>query len=154
MSCGGSGYVGEFELHGDAAKCPGCPDCWSAEDYRTLHHAASIAVTVYDAVEEESGVPPDAPLYGKRDRLLELARRLDHEANHRPPTQQRADELLAWVEEQAEGAEHVAEKLKREGDDFDDRAYYEDAESFTAQANAYRAVAQQIERVRKGKSDG
>lgn len=53
----------------------------AAEDWRLLHHATSMAITLYDAVEEESGVPAHAPLYGKRDRLVELARRIDHEAN-------------------------------------------------------------------------
>jgi hypothetical protein len=84
MNCGGTGYVGEFELYGEVARCPGCPECWGADDYRLLHHAVSMAVTLYDAVEEEGGVPSNAPLYGKRDRLIELARRIDHEANHRP----------------------------------------------------------------------
>lgn len=52
-------------------------------DVRLLHYAASLAVQLYDAVEAEPGnsVPPHAPLYGKRDRLVQLARRLDHEAN-------------------------------------------------------------------------
>lgn len=65
------------------AECPGCPACWSAEDYRTLHQGVSLAIELYDGVEKEGGVPPHAPLYGKRDRLVELARRLDHEANSR-----------------------------------------------------------------------
>jgi hypothetical protein len=53
------------------------------DDVQLLHHAAAMSVQLYDAVESEPGnrVPPDAPLYGKRDRLVELARRLDHEAN-------------------------------------------------------------------------
>jgi hypothetical protein len=63
-------------------RCPGCPGCWSGEDFRILHAAASIAITAYDTVEAEGGVPSHALLYGKRDRLVELARRLDHEANH------------------------------------------------------------------------
>ena len=89
------------------------------------------------------------------DESWELWSKACHEARaERDLYKQQRDELLAWVEEQAEGAEHVAEKLKREGDDFDDRAYYEDAERFTAQANVYRAVAQQIERVRKGGDHG
>lgn len=90
--CGGSGYVGEFELHGEAARCPGCTDCWSAEDFRVLHHAVSMAITLYDSVEAESGVPSHAPLYGKRDRLVELARRIDHEANHRPATRAHSEQ--------------------------------------------------------------
>lgn len=57
--------------------------------------------------------------------------------------QERAD-LLAWLEEVATGAEHVAEKLKREAEDFEDRAFYEDAERFTVQATAYRAVIQRL----------
>ena len=52
------------------------------EDIRLLWHAASTTVQVYDAAEQsEGGIPEHAPLYGKRGRLLELARRLDHEAN-------------------------------------------------------------------------
>lgn len=51
------------------------------EDVRLLHLAASMAVDLYDAVEQDGGVPANAPLYGKRDRLVELARQLDHEAN-------------------------------------------------------------------------
>jgi predicted HAD superfamily Cof-like phosphohydrolase len=51
------------------------------EDLRTLHAALSLAITLYDAVDEDGGVPSDAPLHGKRDRLVELARLLDHEAN-------------------------------------------------------------------------
>lgn len=52
------------------------------EDVRTLHLAAATAAQVYDAAESEGQrVPPHAPLYGKRDRLVELARQLDHEAN-------------------------------------------------------------------------
>jgi len=53
------------------------------EDVRLLHHAAAMAVQLYDAVEAEPGnkVPTHAPLYGKRDRLEELARQLDHEVN-------------------------------------------------------------------------
>ena len=54
---------------------------FSDDDLQLLHHAVSMAVTLYDAVEGEDGVPEDAPLYGKRDRLVELGRRLDHEAN-------------------------------------------------------------------------
>lgn len=80
--CDGSGYVGEFELHGEGAKCPGCPACWTKDDWRILHHAASMAVQIYDRAEQEGGVPRSAPLYGKRDRLLELARGLDHTARH------------------------------------------------------------------------
>ncbi|HET9198209.1 MAG TPA: hypothetical protein VFN92_08165 [Solirubrobacterales bacterium] len=53
------------------------------EDLRTLHAAVSLAITLYDAVDEEGGVPTDAPLHGKRERLAELARLLDHEANCR-----------------------------------------------------------------------
>ncbi len=56
------------------------------EDVRLLHHAAAMAVQLYDAVEAEPGnkVPTHAPLYGKRDRLLEIARQLDHTANCKP----------------------------------------------------------------------
>jgi hypothetical protein len=55
----------------------------SREDAQLAHDAVGMAVTIYDAVEAESGVPKDAPLYGKRDRMVELARRFDHEANCR-----------------------------------------------------------------------
>ena len=51
------------------------------EDVRLLHLAASLSVELYDGVEREGGVPTHAPLYGKRDRLVELARQLDHTAN-------------------------------------------------------------------------
>jgi hypothetical protein len=54
---------------------------FSREDFQLLHDATAIVVTLYDALEKEEGVPRDAPLYGKRDRLAQLARRLDHEAN-------------------------------------------------------------------------
>jgi hypothetical protein len=54
----------------------------SVQDVRILHHAAATAAQVYDAAESEGQkVPAHAPLFGKRDRLVELARRLDHEAN-------------------------------------------------------------------------
>lgn len=68
----------------------------------------------------------------------------------RDKAQQLLRELLEWAEEQAEGAENVAEKLKREGDDFEDRAYYEDAERFTLQANIYRLTAQRIREEMEG----
>jgi len=57
------------------------------EDVLLLHHAAAMAVQLYDAVEAEPGnkVPTHAPVYGKRDRLLELARQLDHTANCESP---------------------------------------------------------------------
>jgi len=56
----------------------------ATEDIQLLHAAVSMAVTLYDAVDADGGVPKDAPLYGKRDRLEELARQLDHEANCPP----------------------------------------------------------------------
>ncbi|HEY3492544.1 MAG TPA: hypothetical protein VGK43_06305, partial [Solirubrobacterales bacterium] len=57
---------------------------FTPDDCQLLHDAAAMAITLYDAVEEESGVPKTAPLYGKRDRLEHLARRLDHQANCQP----------------------------------------------------------------------
>jgi hypothetical protein len=45
---------------------------------RALWCAAGIAVQLLDEV----GAAPDAPLFGQRDRLEALARRLDHEINH------------------------------------------------------------------------
>jgi hypothetical protein len=52
------------------------------EDVRLLRRGIALAVELYDGVEREgAGVPPHAPLYGKRDRLVELARQLDHTAN-------------------------------------------------------------------------
>lgn len=68
----------------------------------------------------------------------------------RDKAQQLLRELLEWAEEQAEGAENVAEKLRREGDDFDDRAYYEDAERFKVQAAIYRLTAQRIREEMEG----
>lgn len=50
---------------------------------RALWHAACTTVQLIDAVEAEPGnsIPPHAPLYGQRDRLVAVARRLDHECN-------------------------------------------------------------------------
>ena len=50
---------------------------------RVLWHAASTTVELMDAVASEPGnsIPPHAPLYGQRERLLGLARCLDHETN-------------------------------------------------------------------------
>jgi len=52
------------------------------EEARALWHATCLAVDLIDQVGE---VPSDAPLYGQRDRLVALARRLDHEINHAKP---------------------------------------------------------------------
>jgi hypothetical protein len=46
---------------------------------RAAHHALATVVQLMDEVGE---IPPHAPLYGWRDRLAALARRLDHEINH------------------------------------------------------------------------
>lgn len=48
-------------------------------DARALWHAAGTAVSLMDQV---GTVPPHAPLYGQRDRLVSVAQRLDHEINH------------------------------------------------------------------------
>lgn len=46
---------------------------------RALWHAACTTVELMDQVGE---IPSHAPLYGQRDRLVGVARRLDHEINH------------------------------------------------------------------------
>ncbi len=53
---------------------------------RAAWHAISTAVHLMDAVEAEPGnaVPPNAPLYGQRERLIAVAQRLDHEINCNP----------------------------------------------------------------------
>lgn len=50
---------------------------------RAVWHAVCTTVLLIDAVEDEPGnsVPPHAPLYGQRERLVDVARRLDHECN-------------------------------------------------------------------------
>ncbi len=57
-----------------------------AAEARAAWHAIGIAVTLMDAVEAEPGnsIPPHAPLYGQRDRLIAVAQRLDHEINCAP----------------------------------------------------------------------
>lgn len=45
------------------------------QEAHDLHHALSTTVQLIDQVT----VPPHAPLYGARPRLLAVARRLDHE---------------------------------------------------------------------------
>lgn len=52
-----------------------------AVEARALWHAACVVVQIYGEVDY---IPPHAPLYGQRDRLVALARRLDHEINHAP----------------------------------------------------------------------
>jgi hypothetical protein len=54
-----------------------------ATEARAVWHAISTAVDLMDAVEAEPGnaIPPHAPLYGQRDRLIAVAQRLDHEIN-------------------------------------------------------------------------
>lgn len=46
---------------------------------RALWHAAGMAVGLMDELGE---IPPEAPLHGQRDRLADVARRLDHQINH------------------------------------------------------------------------
>jgi hypothetical protein len=50
---------------------------------RPVWHALATVVELMDAVEAEPGnaIPPHAPLYGQRDRLVDLAQRLDHTIN-------------------------------------------------------------------------
>lgn len=52
-----------------------------ALEARALWHAACTTVTLMDEVGD---IPTHAPLYGQRDRLMDVARRLDHEINHEP----------------------------------------------------------------------
>jgi hypothetical protein len=63
----------------------------TAQEAHDVHHALSTTVQLIDAVTAEQGaVPPDAPLAGgARKRLLEVARRLDHERRHHggPPSE-------------------------------------------------------------------
>lgn len=47
-----------------------------AED---VHNALSVAVQLMDEVD----VPPHAPLYGARPRLVAVAKRLSHKQRHR-----------------------------------------------------------------------
>ena len=54
--------------------------------------------------------------------------------------EQALEEVRELLERKASEADHVASKLQREGDDFDDRAFYEDAERFTLRAEIYREV--------------
>jgi hypothetical protein len=53
------------------------------QEARAAWHAIACAVDLMDAVEAEPGnaIPPHAPLYGQRDRLITVAQRLDHEIN-------------------------------------------------------------------------
>lgn len=79
---------------------------FDADDLRLIHHAVSMGIDLYDAVEEGDGVPKDAPLYGKRDRLAELARRIDHLANCAPAsTQPVVDPRSITITISREGAE-------------------------------------------------
>lgn len=48
------------------------------DEARAAHHALKTTITLMDEV---GAIPPEAPLYGWRDRLAELARQLDHEIN-------------------------------------------------------------------------
>jgi hypothetical protein len=51
----------------------------SDDEARAVHHALSTTVQLMDMVGD---VPDSAPLHGKRDSLIAVARRLDHECNH------------------------------------------------------------------------
>lgn len=53
------------------------------DEARAAHHALKTTISLMDQIEAEPGnsVPPESPLYGWRDRLAALARRLDHEIN-------------------------------------------------------------------------
>jgi hypothetical protein len=55
------------------------------QEAHDVHHALSTTVDLIDAVTAEQGsLAPDAPLAGEaRDRLVLIARRLDHERRHR-----------------------------------------------------------------------
>lgn len=53
----------------------------SRDEARALWHAAGTTVLLMDEVGE---IPKDAPLYGQRDRLAAVARRIDHEINCEP----------------------------------------------------------------------
>lgn len=50
---------------------------------RPVWHAISTAVQLMDQVEAQpgDGIPPHAPLYGQRARLIEVAQQLDHIIN-------------------------------------------------------------------------
>jgi hypothetical protein len=67
------------------------------DEARALWHAAGTTVSLMEQVEAEPGnsIPPHAPLYGQKDRLVGVARRLDHEINcvppDSPPTEGEAD---------------------------------------------------------------
>jgi hypothetical protein len=49
------------------------------QEARALWHAACTTVELMDKVGR---IPREAPLYGQRDRLIAVAKRLDHEINH------------------------------------------------------------------------
>jgi hypothetical protein len=50
-----------------------------------VHHGLSAAVQLIDvAAKQPGGLPPEAPLAGgARDRIVQVARRLDHERRHK-----------------------------------------------------------------------
>lgn len=48
------------------------------DEARAAHHALATTVTLIDEVDY---IPPSAPLYGKRDTLVAVAKRLDHGIN-------------------------------------------------------------------------
>lgn len=52
------------------------------QEAHDVHHALGGIVNLIDAVADE--IPADAPLAGgARDRLVQVARRLDHERRHK-----------------------------------------------------------------------
>ncbi len=59
---------------------------------RAAWHAIGTAVSLMDAIEAEPGnaIPSHAPLHGQRERLIAVARRLDHEINCSPSGAPRA----------------------------------------------------------------
>ncbi len=61
-----------------------------SDEARAVHHALKTTISLMDQV---GAIPPEAPLYGWRDRLADLARRLDHEINDA----ERAARLAPWV---------------------------------------------------------
>lgn len=52
------------------------------QEAHDVHHALSATVQLIDTVEADGGMPRSAPLYGARSRLVQVARRLDHERRH------------------------------------------------------------------------
>lgn len=54
------------------------------QEAHDLHHALSVVVQVMDYAIASNGIPADAPLQPEaRERLIVVARRLDHERRHK-----------------------------------------------------------------------